>query len=146
IGPRGIVAQVHSHVDWDAWVTKKLGLRTNNDWTCCVKSVTFKDGVLQIKLSNRRGLKVVWADEGLQPGDYQDGGFGWYSADGEQWTAMAPSGDPAHDSRSSLPNGFGSGGGVSDGFIATGESPEGACPDPDGSCAAMWHSWDGLTW
>ena len=46
---------------WDAWVTKKLGLRTNNDWTCCVKSVTFRNGVLQIKLTNRPGLKVVWA-------------------------------------------------------------------------------------
>ena len=34
IGPKGIVAEVHSDLDWDAWVTKKLGLRTNNDWTC----------------------------------------------------------------------------------------------------------------
>ena len=90
IGPRGIVAEVHSTLDLDAWITKKLGLRTNNDWTCCVKSLTFKDGVLELKLTNRRGLKVVWADQGFEPGDFQDGGFGWYSPDGEHWTAMAP--------------------------------------------------------
>ena len=84
IGPSGIVAEVHSDLDWDAWVTKKLGLRTNNDWTCCVKDVTFQNGVLQIKLNNRPGLKVVWADDGFaRPGDYQDQGFGWYSPDGE---------------------------------------------------------------
>ena len=28
IGPTGIVAQVHSHLDWDAWVATKLG----DDW------------------------------------------------------------------------------------------------------------------
>ena len=93
IGPRGIVAQVHSDLDWDGWITKKLGLRTNNDWTCCVKDVTYKNGVLQIKLKNRPGLKVVWADQGFEPGDYQDGGFGWYSPDGEHWTMMAPNKD-----------------------------------------------------
>jgi len=147
IGRMGIVAQVHSALDWDAWVTKKLGLRTNNDWTCCVKDVTFKNGVLQIKLNNRPGLKVVWADEGLEPGDYQDRGFGWYSADGEHWTAMPPNGDPGPDSGSSLPTGgFGKVAGVSDGFIATGASPDGACPDPDGSCTGMWYSSEGLTW
>jgi hypothetical protein len=144
IGPRGIVAQVHSDLDWEAWVTKRLGLRTNNDWTCCVTDVTFKDGVLRIKLSNRPTLKVVWADEGLEPGDYQDRGFGWYSPDGVKWTAMAP--NPNADYGSSLPTGFGHVVGVSDGFIATGESPDGTCPDPDGSCAAMWYSSDGLTW
>jgi hypothetical protein len=147
IGPRGIVAQVHSHLDWDAWVTEKLGLRTNNDWTCCVEDVTFEDGVLEIKLDGRPGLKVVWADEGLAPGDYQDRGFGWHTADGERWTAMAPNADPTGESGSSLPTGtFGSVVGVSDGFIATGTSPDGTCPDPEGSCTGMWYSPDGLTW
>jgi hypothetical protein len=147
IGPRGIVAQVHSDLDWDAWVTRKLGLRTNNDWTCCVREVTFENGVLEIKLSNGPGLKVVWADEGLEPGDYQDRGFGWYSPDGVEWTAMAPSEDPGHDFGSSLPTGgFGKVAGMSDGFIATGASPDGACPDPDGPCTGMWYSSDGLTW
>jgi hypothetical protein len=147
IGARGIVAQVHSHLDWDAWVTKKLGLRTNNDWTCCVKDVTFEDGILQIKLSNRPGLKVVWADEGLEPGDYQDRGFGWYSPDGEQWTAMVPNDNPTPESGSSLPTGaWGSVVGVSDGFIATGTYPMDTCPEPDGSCTGMWYSADGLTW
>ena len=97
IGPKGIVAEVHSDLDWDGWITKKLGLRTNNDWTCCVKDVTYKNGVLQIKLNNRPGLKVVWADQGFEPGDYQDGGFGWYSPDGEHWTAMAPNKDATSD-------------------------------------------------
>lgn len=147
IGPIGMVAQVHSDLDWDAWVTKKLGLRTNNDWTCCVKDVTFQNGVLQIKLNNRPGLKVVWADEGLEPGDYQDRGFGWYSPDGERWTAMAPNDHPTGDSGSSLPTGtFGNVVGVSDGFIATGAYPDGTCADPNGSCTGMWYSSDGLTW
>ncbi len=59
-----------------------------------MKDVTFQNGVLQIKLNNRPGLKVVWADEGLEPGDYQDRGFGWYSPDGEHWTEMAPNDRP----------------------------------------------------
>jgi hypothetical protein len=147
IGPKGIVAQVHSNIDTDRWITKKLGLRTNNDWTCCVKSLTFKDGVLELKLTNRRGLKVVWADEGLEPGDYRDGGFGWFSPDGEHWTAMAPNDGPTGDAGATLPTGaFGSVVGVSDGFIAAGAIPDGTCADPDGSCAGMWHSSDGLNW
>ena len=124
IGPKGIVAEVHSDLDWDAWVTKKLGLRTNNDWTRHVKSVTYKNGVLQIKLNNRPGLKVVWADQGFEPGDYQDRGFGWYSpADGEHWTEMAPSDNP--DGEVELADRrIREVVGVSDGFIATGAYPE----------------------
>lgn len=146
VGPMGIVAQVHSHLDSDAWITKKLGLRTNNDWTCCVKDATFKNGVLQIKLNNRPGLKVVWADEGFEPGDYQDRGFGWYSPDGEHWTAMTPNAK-ASKFGSTLPTGaYGQVVGVSDGFIATGAFLDGACPDPGGFCTGMWYSSDGLTW
>jgi hypothetical protein len=145
IGPKGMVAQVHSDIDTDAWVTEKLGLRTNNDWTCCVKDFSFEDGVLQIKLSNGPDLKVVWADEGLEPGDFQDRGFGWYSPDGEQWTAMTPNAE-ANEIGSTLPMGYGQVVGVSDGFIAAGASPDGACPDPEGSCTGMWYSSDGLTW
>ena len=104
IGPKGIVAEVHSDLDWDAWVTRKLGLRTNNDWTGHVKSVTFQGGVLQIKLTNRPGLKVVWADQGFEPGDYQDRGFGWFSPDGEHWTEMAPNAN-ADEIGSTLPTG-----------------------------------------
>jgi hypothetical protein len=112
-----------------------------------VKDVTFQNGVLQIKLKNRPGLKVEWADEGFEPGDYQDRGFGWYSPDGVHWTEMAPNGDPGHDSGSSLPTGgFGSVVGVSDGFIASGAYPDGTCADPNGSCTGMWYSSDGLTW
>jgi len=147
IGPRGIVAQVHSDLDWDAWVTKKLGARSNNAWVKHLKSVDFRDGILQIKLDNGPGLKVVWADQGFEPGDYQDRGFGWYSPDGEHWTEMAPNDHPTADFGSSLPTGtFGKVVGVSDGFIAAGASPDGACADPNGSCTGMWYSSDGLTW
>ena len=146
IGPKGIVAEVHSDLDWDAWVTKKLGLRTNNDWTAHVRSVTFQNGVLQIKLTNRPGLKVNWADQGFEPGDYQDRGFGWYSPDGEHWTEMDPNAQ-ADEIGSTMPTGdFGSVLGVSDGFIATGTYPDGSCADPSGLCTGMWFSPDGLTW
>ena len=147
VGPKGIVAEVHSALDFEHWVTKKLGLRTNNDWTMHVKSITFKDGVLQIKLNNRPGLKVVWADQGFEPGDLGDGGFGWYSPDGEHWTAMAPRDNSGSDFGSTLPTGgFGQVVGVSDGFIATGGYPDAACSDPNGCGAGMWFSADGLTW
>jgi hypothetical protein len=83
----------------------------------------------------------------LEPGDYQDRGFGWYSPDGVHWTEMAPNDQPTGDSGSSLPTGtFGSVAGVSDGFIATGAYPDGTCADPNGSCTGMWYSPDGLTW
>ena len=143
IGPRGMVAQVHSDLDWDDWVRRKLGARTNNEWVRHVKSVDFENGVLRIKMDNGPGLKVVWADEGLEPGDYQDRGFGWFSPDGEHWTEMAPK----ESEQSALPTGaFGQVVGVSDGFIATGAYPDGACADPNGSCTGMWYSPDGLTW
>lgn len=147
IGARGIVAQVHSHLDWDAWVTEKLGVRTTNDWTCCVRDVTFEDGVLDIELSNGPGLHVVWADEGLEPGDYQDRGFGWYSPDGLQWTLMEPDDNPGAEAGSSLPTGgWGSVVGVSDGFIATGAYPVDTCPATEEPCTGMWYSADGLDW
>ena len=142
IGPVGIVAQVHSHLDWDAWVATKLGA----DWVSRYKGVDFKDGILQITMKQGRGLKVVWADQGFEPGDYQDAGFGWYSPDGEHWTLMpaeAPS--PEGDGVRGFLTGFGDVVGVSDGFIARGDSPEDSCPLPDG-CGEMWHSSDGVTW
>ena len=147
IGPNGIVAQVHSDLDWDDWVRRKLGARTNNEWVTHVKSVDFRDGILDIEMDNGPGLHVVWADEGLEPGDYQDRGFGWYSPDGVDWTEMAPNDQPTGDFGSLLPTGsFGSVVGVSDGFIASGAYPDGTCADPIGSCTGMWYSSDGLTW
>jgi len=141
IGPKGLVAEVHSSLDTDAWVTKKLGLRTNNDWTMHVKSVTFRNGVLEIKLTNRPGLKVVWADQGFEPGDFGDSGFAWYSADGEHWTELPPRGTSEFGTGSALPTGaFGQVVGVSDGFIASGALSNGDC------CDGMWYSADGLTW
>jgi hypothetical protein len=145
IGPAGIVAHVHSHLDWDAWVTKKLGARSNNAWVKHLKSVDFRDGILQIKLDNGPGLRVVWADEGFEPGDYQDKGFGWYSPDGDQWTAIPALAPASSDSGPGFPTGFGEIVGVSDGFIVRGDTPEDSCPLPDG-CSSMWHSSDGVTW
>ena len=130
IGPVGIVAQVHSHLDTDAWIASKLG----DDWVSRYEQVSFKDGILEVTMKRGRGLKVVWADQGFEPGDFMDAGFGWYSPDGEQWTLMpAPAPDPDVDSQLGFPTGFGDVVGVSDGFIARGN---------DG----MWHSSDGLTW
>jgi hypothetical protein len=142
VGPRGFVAETHSALDFEHWVTKKLGLRTNNDWTMHVKSISFRNGVLEIKLHNRPGLRVVWADQGYEPGDLEDGGFGWYSPDGEHWTEMAPKDNSGSDFGSTLPTGgYGAVVGVSDGFIATG-----ACA-PDGcNGTGIWYSADGLTW
>ena len=101
-----------------------------------MKDVTFQDGILQIKLNNGPGLKVVWADEGFVPGDYLYAGFGWYSPDGVQWTPI-----PGYGTDFTLGEVIG----VSDGFIAQGEADEDRCPLPDG-CGEMWHSSDGLTW
>ena len=98
---------------------EKLGLRTNNDWTCCVKDVTFQNGVLQIKLNNRPGLRSTGADEGFLPGDYLYGGFGWYSPDGVQWTPI-----PGYGTDAILNQVIG----VSDGFIAQGEAVEDSAP------------------
>ncbi len=78
--------------------------------------------ILQIKLDNGPGLKVVWAADGRAPGDYQDKGFAWYSPDGEQWTAIAPVRPPLSDDDPTFPMGFGNVVGVSDGFIAQGDA------------------------
>lgn len=147
VGPAGIVAEVHSDIDWDAWVTETLGVRTNNAWVKHLKGVDYRDGILQIKLDNGPGLKVVWAADGRAPGDFQDKGFAWYSPDGEQWTAIPPVRPALSYDDPTFPMGsLGGVVGVSDGFIATGASPDGACADPDGSCTGMWYSSDGLTW
>ena len=140
IGPAGIVAQVHSHLDTDAWIASKLG----DDWVSRYEEVSFKNGVLEVKMQRGRGLKVVWADEGFEPGDFMDAGFGWYSPDGVEWTQIpAPAPDPDVDGQLGFPTGFGDVVGVSDGFIARGVAT--GCSSDDG-CAGMWHSSDGLTW
>ena len=111
------------------------------------KSLSFRNGVLELKLNNRPGLKVVWADQGFQPGDLNDGGFGWYSPDGKNWTEMAQADNSGSDFGSTLlTGGYGQVVGVSDGFIASGGSPASACSNPDGCGGGMWFSADGLTW
>ena len=49
IGPAGIVAQVHSHLDTDAWIAAKLG----DNWVSRYKGVDFKDGILEITMKQR---------------------------------------------------------------------------------------------
>lgn len=139
IGPAGIVAQVHSHLDTDAWIASRLG----ENWVTHYTEVALEDGVFTVGMDNGPGLSVVWADEGFEPGDYFDNGFGWYSPDGEQWTAIPFVGTPGSDDFRGIPTGFGEVVGVSDGFIARGVDTE--CTSEDG-CAGMWHSADGLTW
>lgn len=144
IGPLGIVAQVHSDLlDWDAWVASRLGA----NWVSHLTGVHFEGGVLDIDVDKGPGLHVVWADEGFLPGDYQDRGFGWYSPDGVEWTAIPSDIPPAQDRGDlpAFPTGMGEVVGVADGFIASGVTPEETCTLPDG-CSEMWHSADGLVW
>ena len=149
VGPLGIVAHVHSHlnyateVNWDSWVATKLGA----NWVSHMTDVHFEGGILDIGMDNGPGLHVVWADQGFEPGDYQDRGFGWFSPDGEQWTAIPSDVPPSLDrgDRPAFVTGMGTVVGVSDGFIAAGETPEDTCTLADG-CSGMWHSADGLAW
>ena len=142
IGPRGIVAQVHSDLlDWDAWVATKLGA----NWVSHFTDVNFENGILDIGMDNGPGLHVVWADQGFELGDYQDAGFGWYSPNGQQWTHMPGFVTPEEFAGRGIPTGFGEVVGVADGFIARGGTPVESCRLPDG-CSSMWHSTDGLTW
>ncbi len=132
IGPAGIVAFVASHLDFDEWVASKLG----KNWVSHYTGVDFKNGILKIGMDNGPGLRVNWADQGFEPGDYLYGGFGWFSPDGEEWTPI-----PGY-----LTYGFDEVVGVSDGFIAIARGEVSAtCSLPDG-CGPMWHSSDGLTW
>lgn len=131
IGPAGIVVQVHSALNFDAYVTSVLG----PGWVEHMVSFSFQDGILRITTDDARALEVVWAEEGFEPGDVADRGFGWYSADGDQWTPIP--GFPANVSEIV---------GVSDGFLARGD--DGRC-DGCGDTTdtwGMWHSPDGLSW
>jgi hypothetical protein len=131
IGPAGIVVRTHSALDFDAFVTSLLG----SGWVEHMVSFAFEDGILRITTDDDRALEVVWAEHGLEPGDVADRGFGWYSADGEEWT-------PIPDFPANVDDVVG----VSDGFIVRGY--EGRC-DGCGESAdpwGMWHSPDGLTW
>ena len=131
IGPEGIVVQVHSALDFDAYITSLLG----KGWVEHMVSFGFEEGILRITTDEDRALEIVWADHGHEPGDVADRGFGWYSPDGDRWT-------PIPD----FPANVGDIVGVSDGFIARGgETRCDGCADaavPWG----MWHSPDGLTW
>jgi hypothetical protein len=130
IGPLGIVAHVHSALDFDAYVTSVLG----PGWVEHMVTFSFEDGILRITTDDDRALEVEWAAEGFEPGDVADRGFGWYSADGDEWTPIPDF--PANVSEIV---------GVSDGFIARGfDGRCDGCADTDPY--AMWHSPDGLTW
>ena len=130
IGPAGIVAHVHSALDFDAFVTSKLG----PGWVEHMVTFSFQDGILRITTDDDRSLEIVWADAGFAPGDVADRGFGWYSPDGDQWTPIA--GFPANASEIV---------GASDGFFARGggERCDGCA---DIAEPGMWYSSDGLSW
>ena len=131
IGPAGIVAHVHSALDFDAFVTSQLG----SGWVEHMVSFSFQDGILRITTNDDRSLEVVWADQGFEPGDVADRGFGWYSPDGEEWTPIR--GFPANVSEVV---------GAADGFFARGGGTrcDGCRDTPDG--LGMWYSPDGLSW
>lgn len=131
IGPAGIVAHVHSALDFDAFVTSQLG----PGWVEHMVSFSFQDGILRITTNDDRALEIVWADQGFAPGDVADRGFRWYSPDGEQWTPIPDF--PANVSEIV---------GAADGFFARGGGTrcDGCRDTPDG--LGMWYSPDGLSW
>ena len=57
IGPAGIVAFVHSHLDWDAWVASSLG----TNWVSRYKGVDFKDGILEITMEPDKAAASRWS-------------------------------------------------------------------------------------
>lgn len=131
IGPAGIVAHVHSALDFDAFVTSQLG----PGWVEHMVTFSFQDGILRITTNDDRALEIVWAEQGFEPGDVADRGFGWYSPNGDQWRAIPDF--PANVSEIV---------GVSDGFFARGGQVRcDGCADPTDPFG-MWHSPDGLTW
>ena len=128
IGPAGIVALAKSDFDPDGILTSIMG----PDWGEHVDWETYEreDGVSRITTDDGRSFEIVWADYGIEQGDFD--GFGWYSPDGEEWTLIPE-----------FPRNVQEVVGVSDGFLA--RAPTVA--ECDGcNDAAMWHSPDGLAW
>ena len=121
-GPAGVVARTHSALDFDAFITTKLG----PGWVDVLDTLDFTDGVLYITTHDGRSTELVWADEGFEPGDVADRGFGWYSADGNEWVAIPD-----------FPPNVSEIVGVTNGFIVRGADRKGT---------GIWHSSDGLTW
>ena len=141
-GPVGIVAHVHSHLDWDAWVTTKLGRRLG----LALRGCDFKNGILQIRMEQRPRPQGQLGGRGLPAGRLPGRGLrlvqpGRRAVDADP----RPTWSPGPDSGQAFPTGIGDVVGVSDGFIVRGVNPEDTCPLPDG-CGEMWHSSDGLTW
>ena len=135
IGPKGIVAQVHSDLDWDAWVTKKLGLRTNNDWTCRVKRCHLPEWRPPDQAEQPPGPEGRVGGRGLRAGRLPGPGLRLVQP---RWRALDRDGAerprPTRSDQRCRPADLGSVVGVSDGFIATGAYPDGTCADPNGSC------------
>ena len=117
IGPRGIVVRTHSTLDFDRYITSLLG----PGWVEHMTDFSFTDGVLRITTDDDRDLELVWAETGYEPGDIADRGFGWFSVDGDEWTAIPE-----------FPDNVSEVVGTSDGFIARG--------------SRTWTSTDGLSW
>ncbi len=117
LGPAGIVARVHSGIDFDAFVTGFIG----PDWVGHMTRFEFVDGVLHIATDDGRSVDIDMAAEGLGPGDVADRGYGWFSEDGSDWSLIPD-----------FPSNVMGIVGVADGFIAVSD--------------VLWHSPDGTTW
>ena len=123
IGPAGIVAQVHSALDFDPYITSLLG----PGWVEHMTSFDYENGILRITTDDRPALELDWAAQGFLPGDMADRGFGWHSPDGRDWTAIPD-----------FPGNVSEVVGTPDGFIVRGDSHD--------TGWSMWHSSDGLSW
>ncbi|HEY8199216.1 MAG TPA: hypothetical protein VIF44_05555, partial [Candidatus Limnocylindrales bacterium] len=55
-GPAGVVARTHSTLDFDAFITTKLG----SGWADVLDTFDFTDGVLRITTSDGRSTELVW--------------------------------------------------------------------------------------
>ena len=121
-GPAGVVARTHSTLDFDAFITTILG----SGWAAVLDTFDFTDGVLRITTTDGRATEIVWADQGFEPGDVADRGFGWYSSDDRAWVAIPD-----------FPPNVSEIMGVTDGFLVRAGDRQGT---------GIWQSSDGLTW
>lgn len=116
-GRAGMLVRTHSTLNFDDYITSLMG----SGWVKHMTSFSFTDGILRITADDRPELNIVWADQGFEPGDVADRGFGWFSLDGEDWTSIPD-----------FPDNVSAIAAIENGFIASG--------------SALWYSADGLAW
>ena len=121
IGPAGIVVRTHSAIDFDAVVTRHLGA----GWVEVLERFESKGEIVTVTTTDGREARIDVAAEGLEEGDIADHGFGWYSRDGVEWTAIED-----------FPWNV-------DAIVGT---PEGFLARAFQERYGIWYSRDGLTW